>query len=100
VAATGQTIGNFNDAGMALEKAGDLRGALEKYRAALGIDPTDEVLRLNYGLAQCRLGRSQEGTAELQEVLRLDPNNAHAAKALYVARDEIQKQANQRIQTK
>jgi lipoprotein NlpI len=95
VAATGQTIGNLNDAGMALEKAGNVRAALEKYRAALDIDPTDVVLRLNYGLALCRLERWQEGAAELREVLRLDPNNAHAAKALYIAIDEIQKQAAQ-----
>jgi predicted Zn-dependent protease len=80
---------------MALEKAGDVRAALEKYRAALDLDPTDVVLRLNYGLALCRLGRWQEGAAELREVLRLDPNNAHAAKALYIAIDETQKQAAQ-----
>jgi len=95
VAATGQGIGDLNDAGMALEKAGDVRAALEKYRAALDLDPTDVVLRLNYGLALCRLGRWQEGAAELREVLRLDPNNAHAAKALYIAIDETQKQAAQ-----
>jgi tetratricopeptide (TPR) repeat protein len=96
VAATGQAIGDLSDAGMALEKSGDIRAALEKYRAALDLDPADAVLRLNYGLALCRLGRWQEGAAELREVLRLDPNNAHAAKALYIARDEIEKQAAQR----
>jgi tetratricopeptide (TPR) repeat protein len=95
VAATGQTIGDLNDAGMALEKAGDIRGAMEKYRAALELDPSDVVLRLNYGLALCRLGRWKEGAAELQEVLRLDPNNTKAAKGLYMARDEIEKQAAQ-----
>jgi Flp pilus assembly protein TadD len=91
VAATGQIIGDLNDAGMALEKAGDIRGAMEKYRAALELDPSDVVLRLNYGLALCRLGRWKEGAAELQEVLRLDPNNAKAAKGLYMARDETEK---------
>jgi Flp pilus assembly protein TadD len=95
VAATGQAIGNLTDAGMALEKSGDVPAALEKYRAALDLDPTDTVLRLNYGLALCRLGRWQEGAGELREVLRLDPNNASAAKALYIARDEIEKQAAQ-----
>jgi Flp pilus assembly protein TadD len=93
VAATGQEIGNLNDAGMALEKSGDIRAALEKYRAALDLDPTDPVLRLNYGLALCRLGRWQEGEAELREVLRLDPNNADATKALYIALDHVEKQA-------
>jgi predicted Zn-dependent protease len=72
-----------------------LQGALEKYRAALDLDPTDAVLRLNYGLALCRLGRWAEGAAELEEVLRLNPNNADAAKTLYIARDEIRKHAAQ-----
>jgi len=43
----------------------------------------------------CRLGRWQQGAAELREVLRLDPNNAAAAKALYIAHDENEKQAAQ-----
>jgi tetratricopeptide (TPR) repeat protein len=95
VAAVGQAIGDLNDGGRALEESGDIRAALEKYRAALDLDPTDAVVRLNYGLALCRLGRWQEGAAELQEVLRLDPNNAAAAKALYIAHDEKEKQAAQ-----
>jgi len=87
--------GDLNDAGMALEKLGNVQAALEKYRAALQMDPTDEVFRLNYGLALCRLGRWQQGAAELREVLRLDPNNADATKALYIALDEAEKQAAQ-----
>jgi tetratricopeptide (TPR) repeat protein len=95
VAAAGQAIGDLNDGGRALEESGDIRAALEKYRAALDLDPTDAVVRLNYGLALCRLGRWQQGAAELREVLRLDPNNAAAAKALYIAHDEHEKQAAQ-----
>ncbi len=94
-AADGQAIGDLNDGGMALEKSGNIRAALEKYWAALDLDPTDVVVRLNYGLALCRLARWQEGAAELREVLRLDPNNAAAANALYIARDEKEKQAAQ-----
>ncbi len=95
VAATGQVIGDLNDAGRTLEKSGDIQGAIGKYQAALDLDPTDIGLRLNYGLALCRLGRWQEGAAELREVLRLDPNNADAAKALYIALDEAEKPAAQ-----
>lgn len=95
VDATGIAIGDLNDAGMALEKVGDIRGAMEKYRAALDLDPTDVVLRTNYGLALCRLGRWEECAAELREGLRLDPNDARAAKALYIAVDEMRKQAGQ-----
>lgn len=92
VTAEGQTIGNLTDAGMALEAVGNIRGALEKFRAALDLDPISAVLRSNYGLALCRLGRWREGAAELQEALRLDPNDADSRKALYIARDHIQKQ--------
>ena len=88
-------IGDLVDAGRGLEKSGDFRAALEKYRAALDLDPSDAVLRLNYGLALCRLGRWQQGVAELREVLRLDPNNAAAAKALYIALDEKDKPTDQ-----
>ena len=91
VAAAGQTIGDLNEGGRALEESGDIRAALEKYRAALDLDPTDAVVRLNYGLALGRLGRWQESAAELREVLRLDPNNAAAANALYIAHDEGEK---------
>jgi eukaryotic-like serine/threonine-protein kinase len=92
VAVSGLSIGNLVDAGMALEKSGDIRAAMEKYRAALDLDPMDAVLRLDYGLALCRLGRWQRGAAEFREVLRLDPNNGAAAKALYIALDEKRKQ--------
>jgi tetratricopeptide (TPR) repeat protein len=78
----------LNGEGIQLEKSGDIRAALAKYRAALDLDPTGFGFRLNYALALCRLGRWQDGIVELREVLRLDPNNADAAKALYIAVDK------------
>jgi cytochrome c-type biogenesis protein CcmH/NrfG len=36
-AAAGQAIGDLNDGGRALEESGDMRAALEKYRAALDL---------------------------------------------------------------
>jgi tetratricopeptide (TPR) repeat protein len=83
----GLAIANLIDAGQALEKSGNIQAALEKYRSALDLSPMDPVLRLDYGLALCRLGDWRQGAVELQEVLRLDPNNAKAAKALYIAID-------------
>jgi tetratricopeptide (TPR) repeat protein len=77
----------LNDEGIGLEKSGDLRAALAKYRAALDLDPTGTGFQLNYALALCRLGRWEDGSAELREVLRLDPDNQMAAKALYMAID-------------
>jgi tetratricopeptide (TPR) repeat protein len=87
LAATG-----LNSEGIQLEKSGDVRGALAKYRAALDLDPTGFGFRLNYALALCRLGRWQDGVVELREVLRLDPDNADAAKALYIAREQAKAQ--------
>lgn len=74
-----------NNAGVELEKAGNLTGALEKYRAAVKLDPKVTVFRRNMALALCRLGRWDEGITELREVLKEDPDDAQATKALYIA---------------
>ncbi len=76
---------------MQLEKSGDVRAALAKYKAALDLDPSGYGFRLNYALALCRLGQWQDGVVELREVLRVDPDNADAAKALYIATEEVAK---------
>ena len=88
----GFTASDLNSEGIQLEKSGDIRAALAKYRAALDLDPTGFGFRLNYALALCRLGRWQDGIVELREVLRLDPDNADAAKALYIAVDKAKPQ--------
>jgi protein O-GlcNAc transferase len=85
--ATALAAADLNTEGIRLEKLGNVRAALEKYRAALDLAPAGFGFRLNYGLALCRLGRWQQAIMELREVLRLDPNNADAAKAMYIARD-------------
>lgn len=76
-----------NNAGVELEKAGNVAAALEKYRAAVRLDPTQTVFRRNVALALCRLGRWDEGVAELQEVLKENPDDAEATKALYIAQE-------------
>ena len=85
----GLAASGLNSEGIQLEKSGNVRGALAKYRAALDLDPMGYGFRLNYALALCRLDRWQNGIAELREVLRVDPDNADAAKALYIAVDHI-----------
>jgi tetratricopeptide (TPR) repeat protein len=72
----------LNNQGAALEKAGNLRGALEKYRAALERYPEHVGIRLNFAIALLRLGQWEQGIAELREVVRRDPNNLSAKKAL------------------
>ena len=89
----GLAASGLNSEGIQLEKSGDIRAALAKYRAALDLDPTGFGFRLNYALALCRLGRWQDGVVELREVLRLDPDNADAAKALYIANEQAESQS-------
>jgi len=85
----GLAASGLNSEGIQLEKSGDIRAALAKYRAALDLDPTGFGFRLNYALALCRLGHWQDGVVELREVLRLDPDNGDAAKALYIANEQV-----------
>ena len=85
------TASGLNEEGLKLEHNGDLLGAMEKYREALDLDRTGYGFRLNYALALCRVGQWQEGIAQLQEVLREDPDNADAAKALFIAQGEVAK---------
>ncbi len=91
IAANSMTAPMLNNEGVELEKAGKVAAALEKYRAALELDPTHPGFRLNLALALCRLGRWEQGISELKEILRLDPNNAEATRALYIAMEEAQK---------
>jgi tetratricopeptide (TPR) repeat protein len=78
----------LNNQGVELEKAGNVQAALGKYEAALELDPEHPGFRVNLGLALCRLGRWDEGIAQIREVVRRDPDNAQAAKALYSALEQ------------
>jgi protein O-GlcNAc transferase len=66
----------LNSQGVDLEKAGDLRGAVDKYRAALDLYPEHAGVRVNYAIALLRLGQWGQGLAELREAVRRDPGNA------------------------
>ena len=72
----------LNDQGAALEKAGKLREALEKYREAVNLDPEHAGIRVNYAAALLHLGQWKEGVRELREASRLDPDNLAIKKAL------------------
>lgn len=85
------TASGLNEEGLRLEHNGDLLGAMEKYREAVDLDQTGYGFRLNYALALCRIGKWREGIAQFQEVLREDPDNADAAKALLIAQEEVAK---------
>lgn len=72
----------LNNEGAELEKSGDLRGAADKYREALSLDPEHVGIRVNYAVALLRLGVWTEGLNELHEALRRDPENAKLKAAL------------------
>ena len=65
----------LNTDGVALEKSGDLRGALSKYRDASRLDPSHVGIRINYGVALLRSGQWTEGLDELHQAWQLDPHN-------------------------
>jgi protein O-GlcNAc transferase len=79
------TATQLNDQGSALEKAGNLRAALEKYHEALQLDPQDVRIRVNYAAALLHLGRWNEGVAELRASLQLDPGDYAVKRALQEA---------------
>lgn len=81
----------LNNQGIALEGSGRLEEALVRYGSALELDPLNTVFRRNLALALCRAGRWAEGVEELREVLRLDPGDEEAAKALYIAVEKVRR---------
>ncbi len=72
----------LNNRGAALEKAGDLPGALEKYRAALELLPDHAGIRANVAVALLKLGHWQEGIQQMREALARDPGNRKLQQAL------------------
>lgn len=81
----------LNSEAIALEKSGDLAGALGKYRNALEVDPLNAVLRRNLALLHCRLGQWDEGIEELKDILRQQPNDQETTRALYIAVEQAEK---------
>jgi tetratricopeptide (TPR) repeat protein len=75
----------INNRGAELEKAGDLRGALAKYRAALEILPEHVGIRTNLAAALLKLGYWDEGISQLRQALERDPGNQELRKALDTA---------------
>ena len=84
-------ITSLGNEGVELEKSGNVTGAIEKYAAALELDPLHSGFRLNLGLALCRLSRWEEGIEELREAIRIHPDNQEATRALYIALERAAK---------
>ena len=67
----------------------NVNGALLEKKLSIDLDPTGFGFELNYGLTLCRVGRREDGVTELREVLRLDPEDAVAAKAIYISNEHV-----------
>jgi protein O-GlcNAc transferase len=71
-----------NNRGAELEKKGDVRAAVDRYRTALELQPDHVGIRTNLAVALLKLGNWDEGIAQMREALRRDPGNADLQKAL------------------
>ncbi len=77
----------WNNLGLALIKQKRTAQAERCFAKAVELLPNYSVAHLNWGNSLIELGRDREGAAQLQEALRLDPNNVQARKGLdYVAK--------------
>jgi Flp pilus assembly protein TadD len=65
----------LNDEAAQLEKAGDPKAALDKYRQALQLDPEDVTIRVNLAIALLRLGQWKDGLSQLAESMRRRPGD-------------------------
>jgi predicted Zn-dependent protease len=72
----------INNRGAELEKAGDVRGALVKYRAAVDLLPEHVGMRVNLAVALLKLGNWEEGISQMRQALGRDPGNSVVQKAL------------------
>lgn len=77
----------LNNAGIDLEKKGDLAGALADYEQAAHIDAANIVFARNAALLLCKMGSAQEAIRYLRDILTLDPDDAESLQILSVANE-------------
>jgi Flp pilus assembly protein TadD len=80
---------HLHEEGAKLEKAGELRGALDQYRQAIQLDPEDVGIRVDLARVLLRLGQWKEGLSQLAESMQRRPGDP----ALKAAWDDALRQA-------
>ncbi|HVN80140.1 MAG TPA: tetratricopeptide repeat protein [Terriglobia bacterium] len=75
----------LNVAGVGLMNAGKLSDALQKFQAALALDPLNAAAAYNQGLALARLGKALEAIESFKTAIRLHPGFALAEYGLGLA---------------
>jgi superkiller protein 3 len=82
----------WNNLGGSLLQLGQPEQALTAFQKALEIEPSNRTIRANMGAARVRVPRQlDQGIAELQQVLREDPDQKDAEGALKAALEVKQK---------
>lgn len=82
LACSGQRAERFNAEGRACLDSGNLRCALERFSAAVKVDPASGKYRYNLGLALARAGAYQQAIEELKVVVATDPTDIAARQTL------------------
>lgn len=72
----------LNNEAARLEKNGDLRAAVEKYRRALELDPAHNGIRVNLAVALLKTGDWKAGLELMRDAVKREPNNAKLKAAL------------------
>jgi tetratricopeptide (TPR) repeat protein len=72
----------LNNEGARLEYAGDLAGAVDKYRAAAQLSPESAPIRVNYAGGLLRLGQWTAGLNELHAAFLIDTSDVKIRNAL------------------
>ncbi len=80
----------LHEVGLQMQEGGDLVGAVDKFRTVLEFEPFNNNARRDLGLVLCRLDRCDEGVAELEAILRDDPDDVTTQRALAMALDQSQ----------
>jgi len=85
----------LNNAGLELEKQGDLAGALKQFDQAASEDATNLIFKRNAALILCKLGRMDEAVRRLRDILDLDPDDPQTLQILSVAKEyELKRPGN------
>jgi tetratricopeptide (TPR) repeat protein len=77
----------LNNAGLELEKQGDLNGALKQFDQAATEDATNLIFKRNAALILCKMGKTEEAIRRLRDILDLDPDDAQTLQILSVAQE-------------
>jgi tetratricopeptide (TPR) repeat protein len=83
-----------NNAGLALERQGDLPGALQQFDQAAAEDATNLIFKRNAALILCKMGRADEAIRRLRDILDLDTDDPQTLQILSVAQEyEVKRRA-------